>query len=79
MIERHITFNVHPDRTEAFERFFADAYAPHDGQGARASSGSSSFARSTARRATRCPFALRTPRAPRLADVARSTRRSSRR
>ena len=28
MIERHITFNVHPDRTEAFERFFADAYAP---------------------------------------------------
>ena len=28
MIERHITFNVHPDRTEAFERFFADRYAP---------------------------------------------------
>lgn len=28
MIERHITFNVHPDRTEAFERFFADQYGP---------------------------------------------------
>ena len=28
MIERHITFNVHPDRTEAFQRFFADQYAP---------------------------------------------------
>jgi len=28
MIERHITFNVHPDRTEAFERFFADRYSP---------------------------------------------------
>lgn len=28
MIERHITFNVHPDRTEAFERFFAEQYRP---------------------------------------------------
>lgn len=28
MIERHITFNVHPDRTAEFERFFADEYAP---------------------------------------------------
>ena len=28
MIERHITFNVHPDGTAAFERFFADEYAP---------------------------------------------------
>ena len=28
MIERHITFNVHPDRTTAFERFFAEAYRP---------------------------------------------------
>ncbi len=28
MIERHITFTVHPDRTGDFERFFADAYAP---------------------------------------------------
>ncbi len=28
MIERHITFNVHPDRTGAFERFFADEYRP---------------------------------------------------
>jgi antibiotic biosynthesis monooxygenase (ABM) superfamily enzyme len=28
MIERHITFNVHPDRTEAFEAFFAGQYAP---------------------------------------------------
>jgi antibiotic biosynthesis monooxygenase (ABM) superfamily enzyme len=28
VIERHITFNVHPDRTEPFERFFADQYAP---------------------------------------------------
>ena len=26
MIERHITFNVHPDQTEAFERFIADQY-----------------------------------------------------
>ncbi len=28
MIERHITFNVRPERTEAFERFFADEYRP---------------------------------------------------
>ena len=28
MIERHITFNVHPDRTAEFERFFADEYRP---------------------------------------------------
>jgi heme-degrading monooxygenase HmoA len=28
MIERHITFNVHPESTEAFERFFADRYRP---------------------------------------------------
>jgi antibiotic biosynthesis monooxygenase (ABM) superfamily enzyme len=28
MIERHITFNVHPDKTADFERFFADEYAP---------------------------------------------------
>ena len=28
MIERHITFNVHPDKTGAFERFFADDYRP---------------------------------------------------
>jgi antibiotic biosynthesis monooxygenase (ABM) superfamily enzyme len=28
MIERHITFNVHPDRTAAFEQFFADQYGP---------------------------------------------------
>lgn len=28
MIERHITFNVHPDGTEAFERFYRDEYAP---------------------------------------------------
>lgn len=28
MIERHLTFNVHPDRTADFERFFADVYAP---------------------------------------------------
>jgi antibiotic biosynthesis monooxygenase (ABM) superfamily enzyme len=28
MIERHITFNVHPDRTGEFERFFADDYGP---------------------------------------------------
>lgn len=26
MIERHITFNVHADRTAAFERFFGDTY-----------------------------------------------------
>ena len=28
MIERHITFNVHPDRTAAFEQFIADEYGP---------------------------------------------------
>ena len=28
MIERHITFNVHPDKTGAWEQFFADEYRP---------------------------------------------------
>lgn len=28
MIERHITFNVHPDKTVTFERFFAEEYGP---------------------------------------------------
>lgn len=28
MIERHITFNVLPDRDAAFERFFTDEYRP---------------------------------------------------
>jgi antibiotic biosynthesis monooxygenase (ABM) superfamily enzyme len=28
MIERHITFNVHPDRVAEFERFFTAEYAP---------------------------------------------------
>lgn len=28
MIERHITFNVHPDKTGVFEQFFADEYRP---------------------------------------------------
>jgi heme-degrading monooxygenase HmoA len=28
VIERHITFNVHADRTGDFEAFFADAYGP---------------------------------------------------
>ena len=28
MIERHITFNVHPDRTGEFEQFFASQYGP---------------------------------------------------
>ena len=28
MIERHITFNVHPDQTAAFERSYADEYRP---------------------------------------------------
>ncbi len=28
MIERHITFDVLPDRTEAFEQFFAQRYLP---------------------------------------------------
>ena len=32
MIERHITFNVHPGKGDAFERFFAEDYAPAMGQ-----------------------------------------------
>ena len=28
MIERHITFSIHPDRTADFERFFAEQYRP---------------------------------------------------
>jgi heme-degrading monooxygenase HmoA len=28
VIERHITFTVHPERTSDFERFFADQYRP---------------------------------------------------
>jgi antibiotic biosynthesis monooxygenase (ABM) superfamily enzyme len=28
LIERHITFNVHPDKTAAFEQFMADEYRP---------------------------------------------------
>jgi heme-degrading monooxygenase HmoA len=28
VIERHITFNVHADRTEDFERFFSESYRP---------------------------------------------------
>jgi quinol monooxygenase YgiN len=28
VIERHITFNVHPDRTAEFERFFSETYRP---------------------------------------------------
>ena len=28
MIERHITFNVHPGKNTDFERFFADRYRP---------------------------------------------------
>lgn len=28
MIERHITFTVHPDRTADFERFFTETYRP---------------------------------------------------
>jgi antibiotic biosynthesis monooxygenase (ABM) superfamily enzyme len=28
MIERHITFNVHADRTADFERFFVERYRP---------------------------------------------------
>jgi heme-degrading monooxygenase HmoA len=28
MIERHITFEVHPGRTADFERFFAESYRP---------------------------------------------------
>jgi hypothetical protein len=28
VVERHLTFNVHPGRTEEFERFFAATYGP---------------------------------------------------
>jgi antibiotic biosynthesis monooxygenase (ABM) superfamily enzyme len=28
LIERHITFNVHPDRTAAFEQFIGGEYRP---------------------------------------------------
>jgi antibiotic biosynthesis monooxygenase (ABM) superfamily enzyme len=28
VIERHITFDVHPETTGAFERFFTDEYRP---------------------------------------------------
>ena len=28
MIERHITFNVHPDKTAAFEQFVSGEYGP---------------------------------------------------
>jgi antibiotic biosynthesis monooxygenase (ABM) superfamily enzyme len=28
VIERHITFNVHPDKTGEFEQFFATEYQP---------------------------------------------------
>jgi quinol monooxygenase YgiN len=28
MIERHITFNVHPDKSQEFERFMGAEYAP---------------------------------------------------
>jgi quinol monooxygenase YgiN len=28
MIERHVTFNVHPDKTGAFEELFAGTYRP---------------------------------------------------
>jgi heme-degrading monooxygenase HmoA len=28
MIERHITFAVHPDRTADFEQFFVESYRP---------------------------------------------------
>jgi len=28
MIERHVSFNVHPDRTGDFEEFFVDQYRP---------------------------------------------------
>lgn len=28
MLERHITFNVHPDKTAAFEAFFTGEYRP---------------------------------------------------
>ena len=32
MIERHITFNVHPAKGAEFERFFAQSYAPEMAQ-----------------------------------------------
>jgi quinol monooxygenase YgiN len=28
MIERHVSFQVHPDRTADFERFFTESYRP---------------------------------------------------
>jgi len=28
VLERHITFNVHPDKTDEFERFFREDYRP---------------------------------------------------
>jgi heme-degrading monooxygenase HmoA len=28
MIERHVSFHVHPDKTAEFERFFLDQYRP---------------------------------------------------
>jgi quinol monooxygenase YgiN len=28
MIERHVTFNVHPDKTAALERLFSEEYGP---------------------------------------------------
>lgn len=28
MIERHITFDVHPDKTATFERYFGETYRP---------------------------------------------------
>jgi Antibiotic biosynthesis monooxygenase. len=28
VIERHLTFSVHPDKTAAFEQFFAEVYRP---------------------------------------------------
>lgn len=28
MIERHITYNVHPDKTAALERLFSEKYGP---------------------------------------------------
>ena len=32
MLERHITFNVHPDKTDEFERFFREDYRPPMGE-----------------------------------------------
>ena len=48
MIERHITFDVHPDRTGDFERFFADDVPTGDGDVARVRPGATSSARPTA-------------------------------